>query len=87
MYYVQCLLTICQISSLTAKLLFRLTLHFEKELEKVQPGEIGAEVSKRYKQIMDSVRIRQRKLFRFTKYVLFVKYIFLHADANSYLGY
>ncbi|KAI5808854.1 hypothetical protein DFH27DRAFT_478192 [Peziza echinospora] len=56
-----------QFSSLTSKLLTRLTSHFEKELQKVHPEQSGVEASKRYKQIMDSVRIRQRKLFRFTR--------------------
>ncbi|KAF8418033.1 hypothetical protein EV426DRAFT_620461 [Tirmania nivea] len=56
-----------EFSSLTAKLLLRLASHFEKELERVHPEKNGVEVSKRYKQIMDSVRIRQRKLFRFTR--------------------
>ncbi|RPB22578.1 hypothetical protein L211DRAFT_330936 [Terfezia boudieri ATCC MYA-4762] len=56
-----------EFSSLTAKLLLRLASQFERELERVHPEENGVEVSKRYKQIMDSVRIRQRKLFRFTR--------------------
>lgn len=61
-------------SSLTAKLLLRLTSHFEKELERVHPEKNGVEVSKRYKQIMESVRIRQRKLFRFTRYFPFLTF-------------
>ncbi|KAF8468869.1 hypothetical protein BDZ91DRAFT_679106 [Kalaharituber pfeilii] len=56
-----------QFSSLTSKLLLRLTAHFERELQRVHPEQNGVEASKRYKQIMDSVRIRQLKLFRFTK--------------------
>ncbi|KAL9078891.1 MAG: hypothetical protein Q9157_002186 [Trypethelium eluteriae] len=56
-----------QFSSLTSKSLLRLTSHFEKELQR-SPEEIaGAEMDKRYKQILDSVRVRQRKLFRFTR--------------------
>jgi len=54
-------------SSLTSKSLYRLTNHFEKELQR-RPNEIaGTEMDKRYKQILDSVRVRQRKLFRFSR--------------------
>ena len=54
-------------SSLTSKSLSRLTSHFEKELQR-RPEEVaGAEMDKRYKQILDSVRVRQRKLFRFSR--------------------
>ncbi|KAF2182255.1 Ssk2-type MAP kinase [Zopfia rhizophila CBS 207.26] len=56
-----------QFSSLTSKSLSRLTSHFEKELQR-RPEEVtGAEMEKRYKQILDSVRVRQRKLFRFSR--------------------
>jgi mitogen-activated protein kinase kinase kinase len=52
---------------LTSKSLSRLTVHFEKELQR-RPDEVtGAEMEKRYKQILDSVRVRQRKLFRFSR--------------------
>jgi mitogen-activated protein kinase kinase kinase len=54
-------------SSLTSKSLSRLTVHFEKELQR-RPDEVtGADMEKRYKQILDSVRVRQRKLFRFSR--------------------
>ncbi|PSN59724.1 Ssk2-type MAP kinase [Corynespora cassiicola Philippines] len=56
-----------QFSSLTSKSLTRLTVHFEKELQR-RPDEInGTEMEKRYKQILDSVRVRQRKLYRFSR--------------------
>ncbi|THX94972.1 MAP kinase [Aureobasidium pullulans] len=56
-----------QFSSLTSKSLSRLTLHFERELQK-RPDEVaGAEMDKRYKNILDSVRVRQRKIFRFSR--------------------
>lgn len=56
-----------QFSSLTSKSLLRLTQHFERELQR-KPNEVaGAEMDKRYKQILDSVRVRQRKLFRFSR--------------------
>ena len=56
-----------QFSSLTSKSLGRLTTHFEKELQK-KPDEVpGAEMDKRYKAILDSVRVRQRKIFRFSR--------------------
>ena len=52
---------------MTSKSLSRLTVHFEKELQR-RPDEVtGAEMEKRYKQILDSVRVRQRKLFRFSR--------------------
>ncbi|KAI7102167.1 MAP kinase, partial [Hortaea werneckii] len=45
----------------------RLTSHFEKELQR-RPDEVpGAEMDKRYKAILDSVRVRQRKIFRFSR--------------------
>ncbi|KAI6783714.1 MAP kinase kinase kinase-like protein [Emericellopsis cladophorae] len=55
-----------QFSSLTFKALNRLSQTFEKELQ-VKPKESPAEMSKRYKACLDSVRIRQRMLQRFTK--------------------
>ncbi|KAF2197085.1 MAP kinase [Delitschia confertaspora ATCC 74209] len=56
-----------QFSSLTSKSLARLTAHFERELQR-RPEELtGSEMEKRYKQILDSVRVRQRKLFRFSR--------------------
>ncbi|KAK5123230.1 hypothetical protein LTR85_003429 [Meristemomyces frigidus] len=56
-----------QFSSLTSKSLGRLTSHFEKELQR-RPDEFpGAEMDKRYKAILDSVRVRQRKIFRFSR--------------------
>jgi mitogen-activated protein kinase kinase kinase len=52
---------------LTAKSLWRLSNQFEKELAR-RPDEVaGPEMDKRYKAILDSVRIRQRKLFRFSR--------------------
>ncbi|KAI9777641.1 MAG: Suppressor of Sensor Kinase (SLN1) [Peltula sp. TS41687] len=55
-----------QFSSLTSKALSRLATHFEKELQR-RPDESAAEMDKRYKQNLDSVRVRQRKLFRFSR--------------------
>ena len=56
-----------QFSSLTSKSLGRLTASFEKELQR-RPDEVaGAEMDKRYKAILDSVRVRQRKIFRFSR--------------------
>lgn len=55
-----------QFSGLTAKSLQRLTAHFERELQR-RSEENVAEMDKRYKQILDSVRVRQRKLFRFSR--------------------
>lgn len=55
-----------QFSGLTAKALQRLTAHFEKELQR-RPNENAADSDKRYKQILDSVRVRQRKLLRFSR--------------------
>ena len=54
-------------SSLTARSLRRLTDHFERELQR-RPEEVATpDLEKRYKQILDSVRVRQRKLFRFSR--------------------
>lgn len=55
-----------QFSSLTAKSLLRLTASFEREL-RTKPGESSLEMERRYKTILDSVRVRQRKLFRFSR--------------------
>ncbi|KPI41913.1 MAP kinase kinase kinase wis4 [Cyphellophora attinorum] len=55
-----------QFSSLTAKSLLRLTASFERELRQ-KPDESPQEMEKRYKAILDSVRVRQRKLFRFSR--------------------
>lgn len=55
-----------QFSTLTAKALQRLMINFEKELQ-FKEGESPAEMEKRYKQVLDSVRVRQRKLFRFSR--------------------
>lgn len=55
-----------QFSGLTAKALQRLTSHFERELQR-RPEENATDIDKRYKQILDSVRVRQRKLFRFSR--------------------
>lgn len=53
-------------SNLTAKSMVRLATNFEKELQN-PPDEIAgtADMDKRYKSILDSVRVRQRKIFRF----------------------
>ena len=49
-----------QFSVLTSKSLTRLSAHFERELQR-RPDELtGSEMEKRYKQILDSVRVRQR---------------------------
>ena len=55
-----------QFSGLTAKALQRLTSHFESELKR-KPDENAEDMDRRYKQILDSVRVRQRKLFRFSR--------------------
>ena len=55
-----------QFSGLTAKALQRLTTNFDRELQR-KPEENAADMDKRYKQILDSVRVRQRKLFRFSR--------------------
>ena len=55
-----------QFSSLTCKALNRLSQTFERELQ-VKPKESAAEMSKRYKACLDSVRIRQRMLQRFSR--------------------
>ena len=55
-----------QFSGLTAKALQRLTTNFDRELQR-KPEENAVDMDKRYKQILDSVRVRQRKLFRFSR--------------------
>ncbi|KAK3496678.1 uncharacterized protein B0T23DRAFT_61945 [Neurospora hispaniola] len=55
-----------QFSSLTYKAWNRLSQTFEKEVQR-RPKESVAEMTKRYKQILDSVRVRQRMLQRFSR--------------------
>jgi mitogen-activated protein kinase kinase kinase len=55
-----------QFSSLTHKAVYRLSQQFERELQKKQK-ETAAEMNKRYKAILDSVRVRQRMLQRFSR--------------------
>ena len=55
-----------QFSSLTYKAWNRLSQTFDKELQ-MKPKESVAEMTKRYKQILDSVRVRQRMLQRFSR--------------------
>jgi mitogen-activated protein kinase kinase kinase len=55
-----------QFSSLTYKAFNRLSQTFEKELQR-RPKESVSEMTKRYKQILDSVRVRQRMLQRFSR--------------------
>jgi mitogen-activated protein kinase kinase kinase len=55
-----------QFSSLTFKAINRLSQTFEKELQ-VKPNESIEDMSKRYKQCLDSVRVRQRMLQRFSR--------------------
>jgi mitogen-activated protein kinase kinase kinase len=55
-----------QFSSLTSKLLTRLMTHFDKDLQR-RPNESVSDMDKRYKAILDSVRVRQRMLFRFSR--------------------
>lgn len=55
-----------QFSSLTYKAFNRLSQTFEKELQ-AKPKESAAELSKRYKACLDSVRVRQRMLQRFSR--------------------
>ncbi|KAH8425960.1 putative MAP kinase kinase kinase SskB [Aspergillus melleus] len=57
-----------QFSALTAKSLQRLMLHFERELT-IMPNEDPADMDKRYKSVLDSTRIRQRKLYRFSRFL------------------
>ncbi|KAL2171859.1 hypothetical protein VTG60DRAFT_1246 [Thermothelomyces hinnuleus] len=55
-----------QFSSLTYKAFNRLNQTFEKELQR-RPKESISEMTKRYKQTLDSVRVRQRMLQRFSR--------------------
>jgi mitogen-activated protein kinase kinase kinase len=55
-----------QFSSLTSKLLSRLTTHFEKNLQR-RVNEPVSDMEKRYKANLDSVRVRQRMLYRFSR--------------------
>ena len=55
-----------QFSSLTHKAFYRLSQTFEKDLQR-RPNESVSEMTKRYKQSLDSVRVRQRMLQRFSK--------------------
>ena len=61
-----------QFSGLTAKALARLAQHFERELQRrpedgADGGGNGSKQEHHYKNILDSVRVRQRKLFRFSR--------------------
>ena len=55
-----------QFCALTFKAFTRLSQTFERELPR-KPKESVGEMSKRYKQLMDSVRVRQRMLQRFSR--------------------
>ncbi|RFU35957.1 hypothetical protein B7463_g293, partial [Scytalidium lignicola] len=55
-----------QFSSLTHKAFIRLSQTFERELQR-KSRETVAEMTKRYKQSLDSVRVRQRMLQRFSR--------------------
>ncbi|KAI9739012.1 MAG: Suppressor of Sensor Kinase (SLN1) [Claussenomyces sp. TS43310] len=55
-----------QFSSLTHKALQRLSQTFERDLQR-KPKESITEMNKRYKGILDSVRVRQRMLQRFSR--------------------
>ncbi|EAW07741.1 putative MAP kinase kinase kinase SskB [Aspergillus clavatus NRRL 1] len=57
-----------QFSALTAKSLQRLMIHFERELT-TRPNEDPIDMDKRYKSVLDSTRIRQRKLYRFSRFL------------------
>ncbi|OJJ38960.1 hypothetical protein ASPWEDRAFT_49053 [Aspergillus wentii DTO 134E9] len=57
-----------QFSALTARSLQRLMIHFDRELTARQ-NEDPTEMDKRYKSILDSTRIRQRKLYRFSRFL------------------
>lgn len=55
-------------SALAAKALQRLLHHFDREsVHKLDEDPVENE--KRYRQILDSVRVRQRKLFRFSRFL------------------
>ena len=55
-----------QFTALTHKAFHRLNQTFERDLQR-RPNETAAEMTKRYKQNLDSVRVRQRMLQRFSK--------------------
>ncbi|KAI1105190.1 MAP kinase [Jackrogersella minutella] len=55
-----------QFSNLTYKALNRLSQTFERELQR-KPKESADDMSKRYTQMLDSVRVRQRMLQRFSR--------------------
>lgn len=55
-----------QFSNLTYKALNRLSQTFERELQR-KPKESATDMSKRYMQVLDSVRVRQRMLQRFSR--------------------
>lgn len=55
-----------QFSNLTFKAFKRLSDTFDRELQR-KPKETADQMSKRYKQILDSVRVRQRMLQRFSR--------------------
>ena len=55
-----------QFSSLTFKAINRLSQTFEKELQ-AKPNESMSEMNQRYKACLDSVRVRQRMLQRFSR--------------------
>ncbi|KAG9238722.1 putative MAP kinase [Amylocarpus encephaloides] len=55
-----------QFSSLIFKAFNRLSQTFERDLQR-KPKETAAEMTKRYKQSLDSVRVRQRMLQRFSR--------------------
>jgi mitogen-activated protein kinase kinase kinase len=55
-----------QFTSLTHKAFLRLSQTFERELQR-KPKETVSEMTKRYKQSLDSVRVRQRMLQRFSR--------------------
>ncbi|KAF3291165.1 Suppressor of Sensor Kinase (SLN1) [Orbilia oligospora] len=55
-----------QFSSLTSKLLARLTGSYEKEIQQ-KSEENSGEISKRYKALLESIQLRHRQLLRFTR--------------------
>ncbi|KAI9373079.1 hypothetical protein BJX61DRAFT_533474 [Aspergillus egyptiacus] len=57
-----------QFSVLTARAIHRLLIHFERELH-IREDEDPAELDKRFKGVLDSTRIRQRKLYRFSRFL------------------
>ena len=53
---------------MTAKSLQRLMIHFDRELV-MRVNEDLADMDKRFKTVLDSTRIRQRKLYRFSRFL------------------